>query len=141
MTRTTNNQQPNFWQIISVLSQIIINFGVILVYIIGIIPSRYYALSWIAIFGIGVLLYSSSQSQRTIRYWLGINLLMAFLAYIPAFGWLALFFGIKLCLDDINYLWSFLDGNPPSSSFDINNNPGAKVEYIDSEVVVEVQPK
>jgi hypothetical protein len=107
-----------------IILQLAINIIVMVVYLFGFNTFKYFSIGWVAIAGI-LILYLLNQkfgnSPRTglgiidlmlqNRTWLGFNLALAFLGFVPIFGWIAIFFGLKFCFDDIMYLWNQLNNH------------------------------
>jgi hypothetical protein len=121
-----------------ILVSIILNFVAIFGYVYGLIPTKYYSVGWLSIVSIGLLWLIQNWYPLGLRLGLYINIFLSFIAFIPVFGWIAIFYGLKLCVDDVMYLIAlFNDHMTPAqpisratTSFEYSTK-----EIIDVEVV------
>lgn len=83
---------------ILIILSITLNFIAIFGYAYGLIPTKYYSVGWLSIISIGVLWLIQDWYPLGIRLGLYINIFLSFVAFIPVFGWLAIFYGINCVL-------------------------------------------
>jgi hypothetical protein len=123
---------------ILIFLSIVLNFVAIFGYVYGLIPTKYYSAGWITIVSIGLLWLIQNWKPLGIRIGLYVNIILSFVAFIPVFGWIAIFYGIKLCVDDIMYLIDIFDDHmtpdQPIRKTTTNFEYSTK-EVIDVEVV------
>jgi hypothetical protein len=112
---------------------IVLNFVAIFGYAYGLIPTKYYSIGWLSIISIGLLWLIQNWHSLGLRLGLYINIFLSFVAFIPVFGWIAIFYGIKLCVDDVMYLVDNFDNRmTPDQSI---NKPTTSFEYSSKEVI------
>jgi hypothetical protein len=92
-----------------ILISIVLNFLAIFGYFYGLLPSRYYSVGWLTIVSIALLWLIQNWYPLGLRLGLYINIFLSFVAFVPVFGWIAIFYGIKLCGDDVIYLIDIFD--------------------------------
>jgi hypothetical protein len=118
---------------------IILNFVAIFGYVYGLIPTKYYSIGWISIISIGLLWIIQNYYPLGLRLGLYVNIFLSFVAFIPVFGWLAIFYGLKLCVDDIMYLVDLFDDRmtpdqpikSPTNSFEYSTKDVIDVEVVE----------
>ncbi len=135
-----------------ILAQIALNSVLVTVYLTGFLGNKFLSIGWISIIVISLLILIDTHvsanskpnpstiisqlifgySYNSVRWWLSATFVLSFLAYIPVFGYIALFFALKYSIDDIVWLWNQL-GNSNSSNYSSKAKSKTKENFIDVE--------